>query len=304
VTALVGLNIRTGPSTGYAVIGILPANESARIIGRDEFSNWWQIEYLSDSGDRGWVAAGGQFSTATNVETVPVVQAPPLETVAPTPTPTGPPPTPTPDTLKPTIYSFTADRYSINAGDSVVLTWDLANAKVAYLRYGDVEEGVPAPSSKTFSLDEDTKFILIARNDAGETTAELTVKVTGPTPTSVPVWRDGKVRIASGQYVDFDQGFVQSESGGGVDFYWDGQQQQFFPQDGAAGVLLSRSYDEITLDDCRAVSYGQPIVGVDGSTQVKGCYITNEGRYGKFLISEWDLAANLTIQWLTWDYRQ
>ena len=30
---------------------------------------------------------------------------------------------------------------------------------------------------------------------------------------------------------------------------------------------------------------------------------TSEGRYGKFYVSDWDTAANLTINWLTWDYR-
>jgi hypothetical protein len=29
------------------------------------------------------------------------------------------------------------------------------------------------------------------------------------------------------------------------------------------------------------------------------CHQTNEGRYGKFYVSEWDLAGNLTIEWLT-----
>jgi hypothetical protein len=57
------------------------------------------------------------------------------------------------------------------------------------------------------------------------------------------------------------------------------------------------------LASCLSASYGRPITGIDGSTLVTGCYKTNEGRYGKFFVSDWDPSANLTVNWLTWDYR-
>jgi len=297
VTAVVRLNVRMGPSTDYPVIGQLALNESAKITGRDEFSTWWQIEYASESGDRGWVAAGSEFSTAANTGDVPVVQAPPLESVA---TPTSPPPSPTPEQLKPTIFSFTADRYTIAPGENVVLRWDLANAQAAYLRYSGTEEGVAAPGSKTVSPAEDTTYTLVARNQAGETIAELTIKVGDALATPVPVLRDGKMRIANGQYIDFDQGIVHAQPNADVDFFWDGPAQKFFPQSGASGTLLSKAYGDISFEDCRTADYTKPISGVDGSSAVMGCYLTNQGRYGKFLISEWDIAANLTVEWLTW----
>jgi hypothetical protein len=183
------------------------------------------------------------------------------------------------------------------------LSWDLANAEAAYLRYGDVEEGVVAPGNKTVSPTRDTVYRLVARNSAGETAAELTIKVGGATATPPPVLRDGKTRIANGQSVDFDQGIVQDNPGSGADFLWDAQRQQFFPQGGATGALLGSPYEELNLEKCLSVSYGQPITGVDGSSLISGCYRTNEGRYGKFLVSDWDLSGNLTITWLTWDYR-
>jgi hypothetical protein len=300
VTLLTNLNVRLGPSTDYPVIGRMGQGETARITGRNELSTWWEIEFTSDSGNRGWVSASSQYTSAANTEGVPIVQAPAF--TAPSPTPI--PPSPTPVTLKPTIYTFTADRYTIAKGESVTLNWDLANAQEAYLRYNDEEEGVVAPGRKTVSPEEDTKYTLVARNQAGETTAELTIKVGGATATPVPVLRDGEIRVANGQSIDFDQGLIVSGPGGGADFLWDGQRRQFFPQNGAAGALLGGSYDNIDLDDCQDVEYNQPISGVDGSGQVTGCFITNEGRYGKFFVSEWDLAANLTIEWLTWDVKR
>jgi len=294
-TALVGLNVRTGPGLDYPTIGLLAKGESAEITGRDQYGGWWQIVFSSDQGDRGWVAAGSEFSTASNAENVPVVDAPPA---GPAPAPSA-----TPAQLKPTIHSFTADRYDIAAGDQVMLRWDLSNAEAAFLRYDGQEEGVVAPGSKVVSPNRDTVYTLLARNQAGETTAQVTIKVGGPTPTPVPVWEDGKVSIVSGQSIDFDQGVVQDAAGSNTDFFWDGPQQRFTPQNGATGALLRDPYDQIGLADCLNADYGQPIAGIGGSSLITGCYKTNEGRYGKFYVSDWDASANLTINWLTWDYR-
>jgi hypothetical protein len=297
VTALVALNVRAGPGTDYPVIGRLTEDQSAEIVGRDGFADWWQIVFTSENSQVGWVVAGGEFSKASNVGAVPTAEIPTPPAAAP---PTSPA---TSDSLKPTIYSFTANRYTIAAGEAVVLNWDLANAQAAYLRYNGLEEGVAAPGSKTVTPDKDTVYTLIARNDAGETTAELTISVSGPAPTPVPVFRDGKLSIIPDQSIDFDQGVVQDSISPATDFYWDGQQKQFRPQGSAVGTLLSSSYGDITLSHCLSASYGQPIDVRGGAVLMTGCYKTNEGRYGKFYVSEWDLAGNLTIEWLTWDYR-
>lgn len=303
VTALVRLNVRLGPSTDYPVVGQLAINQTARITGRDELSAWWQIEFQSDRGDRGWVAAGSEFSTAASAQGVAVAQAPPLEQVA-APTPTSPPPSPTPapQNLKPTIFSFTADRYEIKAGESVTLSWDLANAQAAYLRFDGNEEGVAAPGSKTVSPQKETKYTLVARNEAGETIAEVTIKISSPGPTPPPVLRDGKVRIANNQFLDFDQGLVQPDSNTDTDFQWSGQARQFLALNGATGTLINKSYSDITFQDCQTAAYDKPISGVDGSSPVRGCYKTSQGRFGRFVISEWDVALNLTIEWQTWNY--
>jgi hypothetical protein len=299
VTALVALNVRAGPGTNYPVIGRLAKDQSAEIVGRDGFADWWQIVFASENSEVGWVVAGGEFSKASNADAVPTAEIPPLPATAPT----TPPSVSTPDSLKPTIYSFTANRYTIAAGEEVVLNWDLANARAAYLHYNGLEEGVIAPGSKTVTPDKDTVYTLVARNDAGETTAELTISVSGPAATPVPVLRDGKLRIIPGQSIDFDQGVVQDSIGPATDFYWDGQQKQFLPQGSAIGTLLSSPYGDITVSNCLSASYGQPIDVRGGAVLMTGCYKTNEGRYGKFYVSEWDLAGNLTIEWLTWDYR-
>ena len=296
VTALVGLNVRSGPGTDYPVIGRLIEGQTAPITGRNPQGTWWQIEHSSDQGQRGWISGSAQFSTATNAEGVLIVEAP---------SPPTPAPTATPVTLRPVIHSFTADRYSITLGESVVLRWDLSNATAAYLREeDDEEEGVVAPGEKTVRPEQDTVYTLIARNDAGEVTAEVEIKVSGTAPTPVPIYRDGKTRIVPDQTIDFDQGVIQQGSSNpGADFYWDGQQRRFVPQSGSSGTLSSRSFDEITFEDCREANYGQPLRDINPGNRITGCYKTNEGRYGKYWVSEWDVSANLTIVWQTWDYR-
>jgi hypothetical protein len=107
---------------------------------------------------------------------------------------------PTPRPLKPTIYNFTADRYTITTGESVALRWDLAGANVVYLRYNGVEEGIVVPGNKTVSPAKTTVYTLVARNDAGETAAQLIITVNPATPTLTPT-----VDVAQRARVLFDE---------------------------------------------------------------------------------------------------
>jgi lipoprotein-anchoring transpeptidase ErfK/SrfK len=64
-----GVNVRSGPGTSYAKIGLLEPGGEALATGRS--GEWWEIEY---AGDRAWVASW--VVTALNVDTVPVVAPP------------------------------------------------------------------------------------------------------------------------------------------------------------------------------------------------------------------------------------
>jgi lipoprotein-anchoring transpeptidase ErfK/SrfK len=72
-----GVNVRYGPGTDFAKIGLLAPGAEARVIGRH--GDWWQIDY---GGAPAWVASW--VVTALNVEDVPEVTAPP------TPVPANP----------------------------------------------------------------------------------------------------------------------------------------------------------------------------------------------------------------------
>ncbi len=122
----------------------------------------------------------GQSPTATSTTTPTDTPLPATDTPTATNTPQ---PTNTPK--PPTIAYFSADRTTIQAGESVTLSWDLSNAKAAYLRYEDVEQGVVAPGSRAVSPAGTTIYTLIARNDGGETTAEVSITVLSVSETPV-----------------------------------------------------------------------------------------------------------------------
>jgi len=77
-----GVNVRSGPGTDFARIGLLSPGEEAKLIGR--YGDWWQIDYAGApaGGASPWVASW--VVTAFNVEGVPEVAA------VPTPIPASP----------------------------------------------------------------------------------------------------------------------------------------------------------------------------------------------------------------------
>jgi lipoprotein-anchoring transpeptidase ErfK/SrfK len=81
-----GVNVRSGPGTGYARIGSLDPGTQAQMLGR--YGDWWQIEY---DGGPAWVA--GWVVTAYNADDVPQVEL--------LPAPSSLPPTPIPPSATP-----------------------------------------------------------------------------------------------------------------------------------------------------------------------------------------------------------
>ena len=161
-TVQTDLNVRTGPGTQYAVIGLLSAGTVVDIAGRNEDTSWWYIVYDPAPDRRGWISAA--FAPSNNATGVPIVNTPPpppTETPTPTPTTTDEPtptsttiPTPTPTssatptaTPSPTTTStsspepnilFSANPTQINEGQCTTFTWLVTNVKAVFFE----EQGV------------------------------------------------------------------------------------------------------------------------------------------------------------------
>ena len=82
VTVDVSLNVRSGPGTNYERVGSLAPGSTVDIVGRNADSSWWRITYPGGPGDTAWISAS--YATARHTDGVPVVEAPPAATAAPT----------------------------------------------------------------------------------------------------------------------------------------------------------------------------------------------------------------------------
>ena len=123
-TATTAVNIRTGPSTDYPVLGVAQPGQTSEITGKSQDGGWWQVRVptsLSADG-LGWVSA--DYVVAYNAANVPVVTAPP---------PPAPVVTPPPPSSAPTGYwVITTEPLNVRAGPGN-----------EYPSYGKIPAGVP-----------------------------------------------------------------------------------------------------------------------------------------------------------------
>lgn len=189
-----GLNVRTGPSTAFPVIGVARLGDEGEIVGRSADGRWWAVSVPSAPNGVGWVSA--DFVAATNAENVPVLPAPPLPpTPTPRPTPVPPPPTPTP-VPQPTPtpgaeIAFWADRTNINQGECATLFWSVQNVQAVwvyplgaqYTQFPRVGQGseVVCPATTT------TYEMRVRLRDGSTQFRQITINVNVPPPPPPPV---------------------------------------------------------------------------------------------------------------------
>ena len=95
---LQALNVRTGPGLQYSQVGQLVQGNPVEIVGQANIGQgkWWQIRFTPAPGGLGWVSADANFTTASNADAVPLVDAPALASAPSPSTATLTPPTHTP----------------------------------------------------------------------------------------------------------------------------------------------------------------------------------------------------------------
>lgn len=130
VIAPAGVNVRTGPSSAYPILGAANFGVEGAIIGRSADGLWWVTPVQSAPNGQGWVSA--DFVQAFNAENVPVIDAPPLPTPAPTATPlptatTAPAATPAP------VLQFFPSNTVINQGECTTLSWNVQNIQAVWV---------------------------------------------------------------------------------------------------------------------------------------------------------------------------
>jgi len=127
-----------------------------------------------------------------------------------TPAP-APPPPPPPAAAKPTV-TFSADRASINKGESAKLTWTTTDANNVSI---SPEVGAVTPQgSTTVTPSDSTTYTITASGPGGSADATARISVNVPPPPQQPkqTWRDlflGEVRDA---YFDYDKAEIRPDA--------------------------------------------------------------------------------------------
>jgi uncharacterized protein YraI len=123
-TATTAVNVRTGPSTDYPVLGVAQPGQSAEIAGVSQDGGWWQVRVSTSASADGLAWVSGDYTYAVNTANVPVVTAPP----PPEPVEVPPPPPTTPSG----IWVITVEPLNVRAGPGN-----------EYPSYGKIPAGVP-----------------------------------------------------------------------------------------------------------------------------------------------------------------
>ena len=92
--AMQQLNVRSGPGTGYEVLGLIQPDTVLVLTGKNETATWLQIEYAAGAGGKGWVTAA--YVQANDTASLPVLDASGTPVMPGASEPTSIPVTPTP----------------------------------------------------------------------------------------------------------------------------------------------------------------------------------------------------------------
>jgi hypothetical protein len=123
--------------------------------------------------------------------------------------------------------------------------------------------------------------------------------IVGPTPAPVGgVYRSGKLTIDNGSSADFDSG----NSGGAWGDVWlhyvSDSERYLEPTNGA---LMAGISGTPSRDACKGTSlYGDAVSFIDFSTGSYFCYMTSDGRYGRFQVEKIE-GDSKSFDFLTWN---
>ena len=139
------LNIRSGPGPEYPVIGAIPTNGQAAVLGCIEGSQWCQVSY---NGSQGW--AYSQYMTGTGIRTLPPIaySAPTTGTAIVRPSISG-------EFIAPVA---TTQPMQIAPPTPAVQTYVIQNPRPQIYLNGEVVEGAGLPQDIVLSPVPDSEY--------------------------------------------------------------------------------------------------------------------------------------------------
>ena len=210
VIAPIGVNVRSGPSTAYAIVGGAKYGDVGEITGVSADGLWWVTPVDDVPNNQGWVSAS--YVEAFNAGSVPVMAAPPLPTPVPTPTPNPDP-----------QISFWADRTVINQGECTTLRWNLNNIQAVWV-YPMGQNYLNFPVNGQGSRQEcpastSTYEMRVLMRDGSIQFRQITVQVNPGNPLQNTIWSLNTIRqnevLVPNTVIVVDFGFNGGMSGNG-----------------------------------------------------------------------------------------
>jgi uncharacterized protein YraI len=90
VITIANVYVRSGPGTNYPAYGLAPFATTGRVIGKSEDGKWWVVRVDPTKIGAGYAWVSGDYTQASNVESVQSIKTPPAPaTVMPPPPPSG-----------------------------------------------------------------------------------------------------------------------------------------------------------------------------------------------------------------------
>lgn len=172
------VNVRSGPSTNYSVVGNLTAGETCPIIGRNSDASWWLLS--CSNGQRGWVS-GALLAISGSQDLIPIVQ-----------------PAPEPPSAPQTFSGWRAEYFDNQTlSGEPVLVQDVENINFNWGE-GSPGEGVPADN---FSARYERTLNFSYGNYVIQTTADDGVRVYVDDELIINDWTRGPARDRTFQRV-------------------------------------------------------------------------------------------------------
>lgn len=166
-----GVNVRSGPSTAYDVIGSLLAGTELEMTGRNGDNSWFRVPYYNSEG---WIF-GQLLNVSGDVNELPVINVPPPPPTA-TPIPTAVPATAAPAVPTYNYYS-TYPGSPVDAGTPIRFYWEASGIKEIYFNgeatVGNNPEGVERIVNETSTF---TLRVIFPDNSVKEESITVQVK--------------------------------------------------------------------------------------------------------------------------------
>ena len=207
---------------------------------------------------------------------------------------------PTPDTL----FTFTADRFTISTGECTRLFWNIINVREVYYGdqpvAGDNQTRIECPRHNT------TYHLRVIRLDGSQETRQITINVTDTDPAE----QFGESIVPDQYEVDFDRRVIVSPAEDDFAWYWQGNEIGLFKavdDDDDLRIFAVHQRDVLSFphwsrSDCGSYLKHQGQREATLQEEMIACFRSDDGVYGKFFVEDIrSTNGQLHLTWTLWD---